>query len=153
RAVLAAHLELHQHVAEHGAPVEQQVALEHDADVGVGLRHRAARDRYAAAGRLDQPRDQRHDRALAAAARAHHRDELARPDVEVDVVDGERAVALLRLEALHQPGELDEAHPRPAARAALTRRTISAGLTGVLLISTPKPASASHTALAMATGG
>jgi len=74
--VFPPHHELEEHVAQHGAPVEQEIALEDDADVRVGRRHRPALDTYLAPGGLDQARGEREQGALAAAARPDDRDEL-----------------------------------------------------------------------------
>jgi hypothetical protein len=42
--VLAAHFELHQYVAKNRSPVEQEVILENNANIGVGLAYYYAID-------------------------------------------------------------------------------------------------------------
>ena len=66
-------------VAERGAPFEQHRALKHDTDVGARAGDSRAVDRDEAARRRHQPGRDHQQRALAAAARAHDRYELAPP--------------------------------------------------------------------------
>ena len=81
-------LVLQQDVVERRAEVEQQVVLEHDADVGQRLFRAACRRR---GSRLrsggDQPGGDQHQRALAAARRSDQRHELAALDRERHVLD------------------------------------------------------------------
>ncbi len=82
--VHAAQLDLHQHVVEHVAPVQQHRALEHDAEVGLRAGHAPAAHDHLARARRMQPRDDPQQRALAAARGADDREELAFADREVD---------------------------------------------------------------------
>jgi hypothetical protein len=82
-----AQLDLHEHVVERGAPVEQHRALEHDAEVGLRPVDDAAGDARLARAREVQPRDDAQQRALAAARRPDDREELAGADRQVDRVE------------------------------------------------------------------
>src|SRR5438552_3779962 len=77
-----------QDVALHVEPIEQYVALEHDAHAVRRLGHGYAVYRYASFGRRLQSGDAAQQRALAAAAWAEQAHELARRHVEGDVAQG-----------------------------------------------------------------
>ena len=88
-AVPAEDLERQPDVLLHGAPVEEHRVLEDDPVVAVEprlVRALAVHDHVAGA-RLDQVADDPEERRLAAARRADQRDELARPDLELDVLE------------------------------------------------------------------
>jgi hypothetical protein len=63
----AAQLDLHEHVAEHRPPVQQDRLLEHDPDLGDRAVHSPAVNRDPPAVRRHEPGDQSEQRALAAA--------------------------------------------------------------------------------------
>ena len=102
------HLELEEHVAKDGTPVEQKVALEHDAHLRVGLGDGPAFDPDVAPRGRDQPGDDGEQRALAAAARADDGDELARRDLQGDVLHGGHRMAVARGVRLRHARHLDE---------------------------------------------
>jgi hypothetical protein len=93
----AVELEGHGDVLERGQAGEQVVVLEDEADGATAQRRRlvareaaerrALHEDLALGGRLQAPGD-RQQAALARAARAHHRHELAGADHEVDVAEG-----------------------------------------------------------------
>ena len=89
RAVPAQHLERQPDVLRHRAPVEEHGVLEDDPVVAVEprLRRGLAVDGDDAARRRHQVADHAQQRRLAAAGRPDQRDELAGPDVEVDVLE------------------------------------------------------------------
>ena len=113
----APHLVLQKHIAEHGAPIQQQIALEHDADIGVGRPDRAAIDAHLAGRRLDQPGNDGEQRALAASARPEQRYELAGADGDVDAVDRERHRAVAREEGFRDAAKLNGGRPLTALDA------------------------------------
>jgi hypothetical protein len=82
-----AQLHLHEHVLDRGAPVEEDRALEHDAEIGLRTVDHAAVDAHLAARGQVQPGDQPQQRALAASRRPDDRDELAGADRKVDVLE------------------------------------------------------------------
>ena len=86
-AVDAAGLEAQKHVAKHGAPGKQQVLLHHVADAAAQAFDLLAAIMHRARVRLDQAGDDIEDRGLAAAGGAHDADEIARVDVEGEVVE------------------------------------------------------------------
>jgi hypothetical protein len=107
-ALHAAHLELDEHVPQHRAPIQQQVILEDDADIGIGRQDRLPLDMRLAACRLDEPGNDRKQCTLAATARPEQRDELARANVEIDAVHRKRRRAIPRAEGFRNGVELDE---------------------------------------------
>ena len=110
----AGDLEREGDVVGDGAPREGRLLLEHHADRGVRAGHGLARDRDAALVAVEQPADDVEQGRLAAAGRADHGEELARRDIERDVVDrGEHAFG--RLEMLDDV--VDHEQRRDAARA------------------------------------
>src|SRR6185312_826995 len=72
-----AHFKLKFDVADDAAPRQQRRLLKNDADVGCRAVYQPPGDMHGAAGRIDKPGDDPHQRALAAAAWADDRDELA----------------------------------------------------------------------------
>ncbi len=72
------------HVLDHGLPGQQRILLEHHGAVRAGLSDAGAVHEHGTVGRLQQSVDDAQQRGLAAAARAHDRDELALTDREVD---------------------------------------------------------------------
>ena len=105
RALLAVDLLDHQAVRDVVADRhvrEQRVVLEHRVDVALERRHVrdvAAVEQDAAGGRQLEAGDHAQGRGLAAARRPEHREELAVPDLEVDVVHGDDVAETL-LDAL-----------------------------------------------------
>src|SRR5947208_6227937 len=79
-------LDLHrkENVGEHGAPVEQHVALEDDGHVADRAVDRRTSDYHCPGGRCNQPGNEHQQGALAATARSHDGYELARGDGKVD---------------------------------------------------------------------
>ena len=82
----------------HGHVPEQRVVLEHEADIA--LLHGAVRgvlvaEKDGAAGRPLEPGDQAQQRRLAGAGGPEKRDQLARPDVERNLVQRRKAVEFL----------------------------------------------------------
>ena len=91
----AAQLQPEAEVAAHGQVRVERVALEHHRDVALARvqpRDVAVADVDRARGDLDDPGEHLQQRRLAAARRADEHHELAVADLEVDVVDGARAV-------------------------------------------------------------
>ena len=82
-----AQLDLHEHVVERGAPVEQHGALEDDAQIGLRTIDDSAIDAHFAGARQVQARDQPQQGALAAARRSDDRQEFALPDRQVDALE------------------------------------------------------------------
>ena len=76
-----------QHVLQHRAPRQQHRALEHDADFAARARHVRILDADLARGGTDQSGDHHEQRALAAAARPQHAEELSVADVERNLAD------------------------------------------------------------------
>src|SRR6185437_953332 len=68
-------------------PGKQLRLLRHEADLGVDSAHLAAAMVHRAAGRSQKSCRHLQQRALAAAARADHRDELTAVDFEADAVE------------------------------------------------------------------
>ena len=85
----AEHLERQRDVLRDRAPVEEHCVLEHDPVVAVDARllRRLAVDGHRSRRRLDQVADHAQQRRLAAARRADQRDELARLQLEIDVLE------------------------------------------------------------------
>ena len=108
----AAHAQRELDVVGHGHVAEQRVVLEHEADAALPGRHVGdvpAAEQDAAMVDRAQAGERPQQRALAAAAGAEQHEELARRDVQRDVIDDRRAVIPLR-DLL----ELDRhADPRP----------------------------------------
>ena len=86
RVELLAELRRQQRVLERGAPRKQGRALEHQRDVLPRLGDLAAVHRDPSVRERDQAGDEAQQSGLAAAARAHDRDELAGGRLEADVV-------------------------------------------------------------------
>src|SRR5262249_1878666 len=75
-------------VLEYGLPAKQSGILKHDANAGARCGHRLAGDFDGARGDRLEPATHHQQRALAAAARPHYRDEFALRDAEICVTDG-----------------------------------------------------------------
>ena len=114
RALQAPHPQRIADILGHAHMRPERIGLEDDADIAVLRRHVPAvaghqspveADRTA--GQRVEAGDQAKQGRLAAARRAEQRDELARPDLEGDVVDG-RGLA----EAFGDGGERDGGHAR-----------------------------------------
>ena len=73
-----------QHIAEHGAPVEQDIALKNNGDVVHGALDCTITHADGAGGRRDEPGNQHQQGALSASARPHDGDEFAGLDGEID---------------------------------------------------------------------
>ena len=106
------------HVVDHALPRQQARILEHDADVGALCLDRCAVECQCAGAGLLERGEQAQQRALAAAAAAHHRDERTRLDRQVDAVE-HAAFA----EPLAQPARL-HAEPRHTRGLACGRLSV-----------------------------
>jgi hypothetical protein len=99
RALLARlHAQAEGHVLEHRHVAEQRVVLEHEAHLALAHVHVGgvfAREQDAAGVGRFQARDDAQQRGLAAARRAEQRDQFARLDVEVHVVQRPEVAELL----------------------------------------------------------
>ena len=135
----ALHLQAEADVLLDGAPGHQRVVLEDDGAVGAGAGDRLAVDRDLAGGRLDEAGDDVEERALAAAAGAHDREELALAHFEVEVL---QAISVLfsRVRSYfdRDPARLDGDRPRPVVllcwhlhRLPRPLRAPRAGFTGL----------------------
>ena len=78
--VNTAHLELQQHVVNDGAPIEQQIALEHHTQFSVGRLDRPSANRNVAACGPGEPGHHGEQCALAAATGPKEGNELATID-------------------------------------------------------------------------
>jgi hypothetical protein len=95
-----AQLQSERHVVAHAHVRIQRIALEHHGDITVARRQvvdNTIADAHLAARDLLQSGDHAQRRGLAAARRADEADELAIFDVQVQVVDGECAAAVVPL--------------------------------------------------------
>src|SRR4051812_12767143 len=86
RHVNALDLGADQRIFKNGTPFEQIVLLQHVADLAARSGDGLAVDQHLPLGRLDDSRDQRQQRTLAAAALADDGDELTRRDRKRDVL-------------------------------------------------------------------
>jgi hypothetical protein len=119
----AAHLQRELDVLGHRHVAEQRVVLEHEADAALARRHVgdvAAAEQDAAVLDVGQAGEGAQQRALAAAAGAEQHEELARGDVERDVVDDGPALVALR-----DLFELDRHAARPRAARGIPRASAS----------------------------
>jgi hypothetical protein len=105
--VLTEQLGAEDDVVDDRPPGEEQVLLEHVADLAGRPDDRPAVEQRLAARRPDQPGDDVEDRRLPAAARPDDADELALLDVEADVTARDDALASGDLEDLLDPAQLD----------------------------------------------
>jgi hypothetical protein len=87
-------------VGEHVAPREQRRGLEYDADVAPGTGDQRSAHVDFTRGASERAGDQPEQRALAAAARADHRHELAVVNREIDARERVDGIAFDRLVAL-----------------------------------------------------
>jgi hypothetical protein len=111
-----AQLQAEAEVAAHAQVRIERVALEHHRDVALARvqpRDVAVADVDRALRDLDDPRQHLQHRRLAAARRSDEHHELPVADLEVDMVDGERAV----LVALRQSLDADRRHRSPSSCA------------------------------------
>ena len=142
----ALHLEAEGDVVDH-APVGEQAEVLEDhrdrvaaqlAQLGAARRHHVASvDLDRARSRLDQPDQRPHERRLARAGEAHDDEDLAGPDLDRDVPDGDHAARLGAQLAARQVDVLGaeqplavraEDLPDPLAReSAVARRETRAG--------------------------
>src|SRR5262249_37705793 len=99
-------------VLEHGAPLEQVVLLQQDADAPVGAVDARAVEQQPSLGRPQQPGNERQKGGLAAAARADDAAELAVADREVEVFQRQRLAAPgeIRVGKAFAPDALASAH-------------------------------------------
>src|SRR5581483_8875402 len=111
-AVPAERLERQGDVLRHGAPVEEHGLLEDDPVVAVLARLPSALavDRYRAGARLDEIADDAQERRLAASGRTDQRDELARGELESDVLERSHVPARERLRDVLEPDDGGSAH-------------------------------------------
>ena len=118
-------------VVDRAQPREQRLAvvLEHIAELDVAQRLAVEQD-FAGIER-DQARDHVDQRALAAAVRPEHRDELAARDVEIEAVIDDGVV-----EALAKPADGDVSAACSSPRGQCSRLTVAVAARG--------PMSASH---------
>ena len=97
RAELAHHpVHRQRHVLAHGLPGQQRIVLKHHHPVGPRLGHLPPIDQDAAMAGLRQARQQVQQGALAAAGMADQRDEFALADLQVDVLEGHIAAAIVQ---------------------------------------------------------
>jgi hypothetical protein len=73
-------------IAQHAAPRIERVLLEHEAAVGAGAGDELAADQDAPAGRTREALQDAQQRGLAAARGPDDDEELARRDVEIDIL-------------------------------------------------------------------
>ena len=99
-----------QHVVEHGAPVQQQVALKHHAKPERRPVHRLAANQKLTAGQVLKPSHAFQQRALAAAGRPKQRNELAVLDIQGDVLQCDHLAAAGRI-GLPAAAHLDASWP------------------------------------------
>src|SRR4051812_27201201 len=123
RSLPAEHLERQRDVLRDGAPVEEHRVLEDDPVVAIQPRlvRRLAVDGDRAGGRLDEIADHPQERRLAAARGADQRDELARRELELDVLERRDVPARERLRHVLDRDDLAGAH----ATCSGARRTTS----------------------------
>src|SRR3984893_16947068 len=93
-------LDRQQHIAEHGAPVEENVALKDNGDIIDDALDRAIPDADCAGGRRNEPGNQHQQGALSAPARPHDGDECAGLDGQVEFAQRLDFAAARRLVAL-----------------------------------------------------
>ena len=113
------------HVVEQAQTRQQRVALEHHGAIGARSRHRLTVERHRARVGRYQPAQHLDQRRLATAGVADERDELTRPDRQVDAPEHPLAGTVVG-EALPQAGHV-EGHAwaswRATARASRRNRT------------------------------
>ena len=122
RARDALHAQPERDVAEHVAVLEQRMVLEHEPEAAAVRRRRGdvdAVERHASVRLGDEAGDGAEQRALAAAARPEHADDLAVGDLHVDGVEREEVAVAHReaLERQHQPSLIRRSRPIPRGTA------------------------------------
>src|SRR5581483_443251 len=146
----APHLVLQQDIADHRAPIEEEIVLKDDADVRIGREHRHAADANRSLRGRDKAGDDAEQGALPAAARAEKRDKLHGTDLQLHFLHGDHRSAIAHGEALAYVVHVNE---RRFGHSFPSKRSSASGMIGVALSSMRKGARASQTALASATGG
>ena len=112
RALQATQVDLQEHVAEHVAPVDQDVALEDDADVGLRAGDFAPSEADLARRGGQQPGDHQEQGALAAARRPQQSHERATFDPQIERAEGVNGVASVA-EGLGRTQDVDgDGHPK-----------------------------------------
>ena len=106
--VEAAHVALQEHVPHHRPPIDQQVVLEHETEIGVGPAHRRAVDPDGSAGGLQKASDQGQQGALAATARSDDGNELAASDFEIGLLQRHHFRSVLSDERFPDSFDLDQ---------------------------------------------
>ena len=104
----APHIALQQHVAQHRAPVEQQIALKRETEIGIRAVDDFTVNPHFPDGCFQQPGNKRQKGALAATAGAENGQKLAAADLQIGAFQRHDLLAVLTGECLSDAVDLDQ---------------------------------------------